>query len=626
MSSELSHGLAKRGPRIRKGGARKGGGSKVAVTSKAQMAAKGPVGNLVNNNFIKNPDFHDDTRYPGAGGRVEDWAGFNIVMPTYFPLTYSTAAQGSIRIRGFVTDITENFIVRFTLQDQPYPNTTKTLTKDIIYDVSNPDDTIPSPHYKSVAVGGSEISTALGVSSVDFNSVTFTILNADGTPKPSVATGNGPALNIFQIDFFQSNGTNKEAEGYESYGGAQIESKEYLGGTPYIKLTIPDDSTYGHPNVKASVNGGVGSTWKGNAMPIHWQHYCPLYVSGSTADYDTFFGKKFLRSRRMDSSFDYSDIASEHDATTISGGEYNLGIKQKKILEIFGSRGYITDRAEDVDKSYPDIPTWGCTLGSISSSDNLVNVDAFVKHSMCQSVKIPDGAVSAKYGAYVQVPENPNRGGLTDPKPAFGNSFAAIQISQDYGEGEGAVPSATNTRFVYGDSIRIANLGSSHQRPSQTLGTTTLSFTQYNWNGLATIHDASADSPTIESGINNSVPVHPHGFRYPTAIYTRGVEYSETDYREFKLVERTWKRGDQSGFAESGWRQASDLDNSDVHYNTYLKQIPYLQLELIFYEHNIEVDTINPETTGTQPEGDKVRFYAPFVIFYDSNGDEIVPS
>ena len=53
MSSELSHGLAKRGPRIKKGGARKGGGAKVAVTSKAQMAAKGPVGNLVNNNFIK---------------------------------------------------------------------------------------------------------------------------------------------------------------------------------------------------------------------------------------------------------------------------------------------------------------------------------------------------------------------------------------------------------------------------------------------------------------------------------------------------------------------------------------------------------------------------------------------
>lgn len=699
---EKLHGRGKRGTHAQVGVAQIGGSATLGVSSEAEMAAKAPAGANIPNNLIKNPLYADDARYPGAGGRTEEWAGFNATFSTdagegigTLPLTYNSTSTGSIRVNGMPGNLTENLIIRVTLQNEAYPNNTVEVVKDITYTTS---DSESAPFNRSVSIetadfpdgavstftkggGVDDASLRAGtytrvdadnytytsnsnfkfnrqvngkwtfredgegsyaiansaadfpwtsdwsgtdgatftftnfVYSQDFNSVIFTLLKADGSVKPTSTTG-GNYFNVFNLDFFESNGSGNptEAVGYGVFGGAIMTTQTYLGGTEYQKLEVRDDSEFGHPNVKSSVNG-IGSTWKGNRMPQHWLHYNSLYVSGSTSEFDTFCGKRFYRHRKKGNEF--LDIASQNSVTSISDGAYELGPDQRRIVELFGSTGRITARADDIDKSYPDIPIWGLTHGTLSSSSNISNVNSWVKHSICQSVKIPEGAVSSKYGAYVQVPVNPNQPG---PDGSFvGNNFGAIQISQDFGEGEGAIPSNTNTRFVRGDSIRFAKESTQSALPSTTVSSTTLNYVQYNWNGLATIHDASASASSIESGINNTIPVHPHGFRYPTNIQTTGITLNDYDYREFKLVEREWKRADQAGYAASGWYQESDLVPADepIHIDTYKKQIPYLQLELIFYEHSIQVAGTNP----TNDDGDSIRFFCPYIQFFNANGD-----
>ena len=704
--------ISGRGLQASKGVASSSGAATRGVSSEAEMAAKAPAGANIPNNLIKNPLYADDARYPGAGGRTEEWAGFNASFSAdspageigTLPLTYNSTSAGTIRVYGMPGNLTENLRFRVTLQNEAYPNNTIELTKDIVYTTSDSQSapfnravTIETADFPDGAVstftkgggtgdaslragtytkvdadnyrfgtsnfyfrrvnniwqfredGEGSYAVANGAAdfpwtsdwsgtdgatftftnfaySQDFNSVLFTLLKADGSVKPTSTTGRN-YFQLFNLDFFPSSGGGNPTEsiGYGVFGGAVLTTEDYLGGTEYQKLEVRDDSEFGHPNVKSSVNG-IGSTWKGNRMPQHWLHYNSLYVSGSTSEFDTFCGKRFYRHRKFDDEF--LDIAAKNSVTSISDGAYELGPDQRRIVELFGSTGRITARADDIDKSYPDIPTWGLTHGTLSSSSNISNVNSWVKHSICQSVKIPEGAVSSKYGAYVQVPVNPSQvgplsgGGVGLGGSFRGNNFGAIQISQDFGEGEGAVPSNTNTRFVRGDSIRFAKETTQSGLPPTTIGSETLNFVQYNWNGLATIHDASASASSIESGINNTIPVHPHGFRYPTNIQTTGITLNDYDYREFKFVEREWKRADQPGYAASGWYQESNLSSYDspiesIHIDTYKKQIPYLQLELIFYEHSGNLFNIS----STNDHGDSIRFFCPYIQFFNANGD-----
>lgn len=712
----LRNAIRGRGLQASKGVATSSGAATRGVSSEAEMAAKAPAGANIPNNLIKNPLYADDARYPSAGGRTEEWAGFNASFTTdaglgigTLPLTYNSTSTGSIRVNGMPGNLTENLIIRVTLQNEVYPNNTVELVKDIVYTTS---DSVTAPFFRSVNIetadfpdgavntftkgGGasdaeardgtytrvdadnyrfatssyyfrrvnniwqfredgegsyaeanaaadfpwtSDWSGTNGATftftnfaySQDFNSVIFTLLKADGSVKPTGIDSGGSTpniFNLFDLDFFPSSGGGNptESTAYGVFGGAVMTTKDYLG-SDFQELQVRDDSEFGHPTVKSSVNG-IGSTWKGNRMPQHWLHYNSLYVSGSTAEFDTFCGKRFYRHRKFDDEF--LDIAAKNSVTSISSGAYELGPNQRRIVELFGSTGRITARAGDIDKSYPDIPTWGLTHGTLSSSSNITDVNSWVKHSICQSVKIPEGAVSSKYGAYVQVPVNPNQagplsgGGVGLGGSFRGNNFGAIQISQDFGEGEGAVPSNTNKRFVRGDSIQFAKTTTQSALPSTTIGSETLNYVQYNWNGLATIHDASASTSSIESGINNSIPVHPHGFRYPTNIQTTGTTLNDYDYREFKFVEREWKRADQAGYAASGWYQESNLipfdspsNDGDLHVDTYKKQIPYLQLELIFYEHSANLYSENP----TNDHGDSIRFFCPYIQFFNANGD-----
>ena len=520
-----------------------------------------------------------------------------------------------------------NFILRITLQNTGYPGTSYTITKDLTYTSS---DTGSAPFYRYATISDADI-TALGIgTTATFQSVIFTLLDSDGTTRP----GSGKRLLAFQIAFQGTTGGTKVVERYDIYGGATIAAGSFMGVTPYSDLAIPNDSLYGHPFTKASSNG-VGSFWAGNRMPNHWKHYCGLYCHAQAGNnYDTFFGKRFFRIRKNKNV--YEDIASLHAPTTADGnGGYNLGPNQGRFIEIFPSSGRITARddatepQDNIDRSYPDITTIGLGIGTPRTLDGAGswnagpgdNNDQWVKHSVSQSVKIPTGAVSAKYGAYVQVPIDnaiPQGPGNSNPTGLSGSNFGAIQISQDYGEGEGAAPSATtNSRFVRGDAIRITkNDGLTYPNLDTTL---TGTIAQYNWNGLATVYSAAASAADIETNNTNTANVHPHGFRYPTQINITGQAVVEDDYREFALVERTWKRADQTGYSDSGWYQASDLDDTDTHYNTYLKQIPYLQLELIHYEHRANLTEISPAAT-TQGA---VRFFNPFIQFFDSNGDII---
>lgn len=616
----------------RKGGAAKNSVATLASASDAEQAAKSPIDGPANKNYIQNALFDQDARYPCAGGRVESWAGFSAAplnqygQPTgTYPIIYQVGTgTKEIRVQGMPggSGDNKNFILRVTLQNTSYPGTSYTITKDIPYTSS---DTGTSPFYRSASISDADI-TALGIgTTATFQSVIFTILNSDGTTRPGV----NKSLNCFQIAFQGTTGGTKVVERYDIYGGSTITPGTFFTDS-FVALRVPNDSLYGHPLTKASSNG-IGSFWAGNRMPNHWKHYCGLYCHAQVGNnYDTFFGKRFYRIRKNKNA--YEDIASLHSPTSADGnGGYNLGPNQGRFIEIFPSGGRITardDATQDqnfMNRSYPDITTLGLTVGPPSTTQNASSWfvgDMWVKHSVSQSVKIPTGAVSAKYGAHVQVPIDTNIGpsgpGNTNPTGLLGSNFGAIQISQDYGEGEGAAPSATtNSRFVRGDAIRItANNSLTYPNINTTLTGTTA---QYNWNGLATVYSASATAEQIEANNTNTANVHPHGFRYPTQVNITGQAVVEDDYREFKLVERTWKRADQTGYSDSGWYQASDLDDTETHYNTYIKQLPYLQIELIHYEHRANLGSVTPNTSAQGA----IRFFNPFIQFFDSNGDII---
>jgi len=624
-----------------KGGATKNVTATFAVASEAEQAAKSPISGAENKNFIQNALFDQDARYPGAGGRVESWAGFSAspldangnATGTY-PIIYQVGVgTKGIRVRGMPggQGDAKNFILRVTLQNTAYPGTSYSITKDVVYTSS---DTGSAPFYRTVTISDADI-TALGIgTTATFQSVIFTLLKSDGTTKPGVAT----SLLSFEIAFQGTTSGTKVIERYDIYGGSTITPGTYFTES-FVTLRVPDDSLYGHTNTKASSNS-IGSFWAGNRMPNHWKHYCGLYCHAQAGNnYDTFFGKRFYRIRKNKN--EYEDIASMHSPTTADGdGGYNLGPNQPRFIEMFPSNGRITARddatqpQDNINRSYPDITTIGLSdgvpsslVGSGSWQSNPGNNDQWVKHSVSQSVKIPDGAVAVSYGAYVQVPVDPGFPG----GPGGGNetgfkgkNFAAIQISQDYGEGEGAVPDiTTNSRFVRGDAIRIAPNNYVSSGLPDVNRSVTGTEAQYIWNGLATTYSASASASDIETNNTNTGNVHPHGFRYPTHIDITGApEENETGYRDFKLVRRTWKRADQTGYSASGWYQSSDLDDTDTHYNTYLKQIPYLQLELILYEHRANLTEIQPEDGAVGA----VRFFNPFIQFFDSSDNIISPS
>ena len=112
--------ISGRGLQASKGVASAKGAATRGVSSEAEMAAKAPAGANILNNHVKNPLLDQDARYPGAGGRVEDWAGYTATFPTYTPLTYNTSSLGSIRVRGMPSaSLSENLIIRFTLQKMP---------------------------------------------------------------------------------------------------------------------------------------------------------------------------------------------------------------------------------------------------------------------------------------------------------------------------------------------------------------------------------------------------------------------------------------------------------------------------------------------------------------------------
>lgn len=618
----------------RKGGAAKNAVATLASASEAEQAAKSPIAGVTDKNFIKNSLFDQDQHYPGAGGRVEDWAGFSAsplqqdgtTPTTTYPITY-TVASGSkyIQISGMpggATSSDRNFIVRITLQNTAYPGTSYTISKDITYTSSDPTS---APFLRTATISDVDI-LALGIgNTATFQSVIFTILDANGNPKP----GSETRLLAFEIAFYGTDNGKKPIERYNIYGGATIASGSFMGVTPYSELAVPDDSLYGHPYTKASVNG-VGSTWNGNRMPAEWRHYCGLYCHALAGNnYDTFFGKRFYRIRKNKN--EYEDIASLHSPTTASAdGGYDLGPLQSRFIEIFPSGGLITKRDDatvpqtNATRTFPDISAVGLHTDATFTTSWTAR-DKWIKHSVCQSVKIPDNAAYCEYGAYVQVPQDP-AAGPGGPNGGFAQlssyNFVSIQCSQDYGPGLNETPSATNPRVIRGDAIRIISnsIGTASKLAASPVLITS-DVARYNWNGLASVYNPSLTESVIDANLNNQGPNYTNGFRWPTTVaYTAG-NFDVEDYTEFKFVGRSWSTYSFNN-TQSGWYKESDLSSSlsgESYWPTIQKQLKYLQLELIHYEYRR--DNIDPT-----PVGGKARFFNPSIQFFDSNNNIISPS
>lgn len=622
-----------------KGGASKNITATLASASEAEQAAKSPIAGPVDKNFIQNALFDQDQHYPGAGGRVEDWAGFAAAptqpdgvggqIPTNtYPITYTVGNGLSkyIQISGMPggnTSSDRNFIVRITLQNAAYPGTSYTISKDITYTSSDPTS---APFLRNATISDADIS-ALGIgNTATFQSVVFTILDENGNTKPGAAT----KLLAFEIAFYGTDNGKKPIEYYNIYGGATIAAGSFMGVTSYSELSVPDDSLYGHPYTKASVNG-IGSTWNGNRMPAEWRHYCGLYCHALAGNnYDTFFGKRFFRIRKNKN--EYEDIASLHSPTTAAAdGGYDLGPLQSRFIEIFPSGGLITERDDasvaqtDATRTFPDIAAVGLSKEATPRASWSVG-NKWIKHSVCQTVKIPDNAAYCKYGAYVQCPEDQNAGPAGPSLPGYaqlsGQNFVSIQCSQDYGPGTNNTPSATNPRVIRGDAIRIAKQSTidGNYLPSTAVTISDITVAQYNWNGLASLYNPSLTESVLDANLNNQGPNYTNGFRWPTAVaYTAG-NFNVEDYKEFKFVERTWNSYSSNSY--SGWYKESDLSSAlsgESYWPTVQKQLKYLQLELIHYEYR--TNEITPVTVGG-----KAGFFSPSIQFFDSNDNIISPS
>lgn len=664
------------------------------------MAAKAPVGERtpIDVNHIKNSLFDADAAQPGAGGRVEDWAGFaaRVASSEYpdintFPIVYSTVGipPSAIKVRAYVEG---SFFFRITLQNAAYPGTTYSITKDIY--MSNTGGGTSFQNYYAT-ITPAEMGDLIGrdgngnplQTTVTFQSCIFTLMTpgattgAPATPKPGIS--NKCHLEEIRFRYQDSSGGGYDGsvvEGYEVYGGARLTE---FSGAAAVTLFVPDDSEYGHPNTKA-ISNGPGNSWANNSMPQDWKHYCGLFCHAQAGqNYDTFFGKKFFRARKTRNEF--KEIASLYPpseaVTDNPSGKYQLGPNQARGIEIFGSGGLMTERDDDgtnpkqtsASRNWPTIASVGLATatpmsGSIATwgSRATRGGDIWVKHSVFQTIKIPNNAVRLKYGAHVQCPQDvpysaypadhdftvpPPGGGPGGPsghttfyKKAFRDyNFGGIQISQDYGDNGTAEPSDSigARRFVRGDAIYIAPGSGPTSAPgvndhtlarvvpdvqallpplngSHDMGGDSGLKVKYNWNGLSTLY---GNTPVNDNALNNSSHQWPAGFRWPTNIVYTSERQEAHEFGKFKLVEREWaSKGNGNDY--SGWfSSSSDLTESGGFLGIHTEQIKYLQLELIFWENGENLDQVQPSTSDTG----RIRFYAPFVKFFDAN-DNLISS
>lgn len=340
----------------------------------------------------------------------------------------------------------------------------------------------------------------------------------------------------------------------------------------------PAASQSPHSRSKNSYNGrGAGNA--NNKPPVHWARYCPLYTSSDPNDYFTILNNYFLRNRKKDDT--YLDIAAENSTGTVSDGGYLIGPTQDRILGLYGTSNHLNSRNNNPDRNYSDIPVYGATTGNINSETTFANGTGWIKNSYYQIIQnIPATATTAKFGAYVQVLASDD---------FEGKNYASIRVSQDYYDPAGNVYAAGHTRVVYGMEHQIFKTSGI---PSTAINSSDASYVNYNWNGPSKDNPTSAENPGV---------TWPY-LRWPSTIQTQASGAVPTsDYRDFKLVERTY--------------------NLQARTGTYATQLSSLLFELCFFEHSANIVT----ATGNSTPSGSVRFYAPYVQFYDSSNNVIAP-
>lgn len=354
--------------------------------------------------------------------------------------------------------------------------------------------------------------------------------------------------------------------------------------------TFRDDARYPaasqspHNRSKNSYNGR--SAGNDNQKPPNgWARYCPLNTSTNSNDHFTLLNNYFLRARKKDDT--YLDIAAEHSTRTFSNGGTLIGPPQDRILGLFGAGNHLNSRNNDPDRTWPSTPVYGSTTGAISTSSTFADGDGWIKNCYYQIVEnIPSNATKAQFGAYVQVPEADD---------FATKNYASIRVSQD----TTTAPDGSNpfggiyNRVVYGTEAQIYKLGEQNDIPSTTLSTTNISITKFNWNGPSKDNADNADNPGVQ---------WPY-LRWPTNINVGSGSGSATSiHRDFRLVSQSYTLQERTG--------------------TFATQLENLLFELCFFECSANVTNATGNTT---PSG-SVRFYAPFVQFYDSSNNVISPS
>ena len=349
--------------------------------------------------------------------------------------------------------------------------------------------------------------------------------------------------------------------------------------------TFSDDARYPaasqapHNRTKNSYNGRSEGT-DSQKPPNGWARYCPLYTSTNTDNFFTLLNNYFLRSRKKDDT--YLDIAAEHSTRTFESGGTLIGPPQHRIIGLHGASNHLNSRNNDPDRNYTDIPLYGATTGNISSSSTLADGDGWIKHCYYQIVQnIPANATKAKFGAFVQV---------TEADDFASKNYASIRVSQDYVDGNQYA--IGHTRKVFGQELQIYKLGESNDIPSSTLVSSTAARTNFNWNGPSKDNPDSTENPGI------AWP----GIRWPSSIEVSGGSGTASSIcREFRAVSGTFTLEERTG--------------------TYATQLESLLFELCFFECSANITS----ATGNSTPSGSVRFYAPYVQFYDSSDNVISP-